>query len=376
MCYKAGPRCPSVALLAIEKAEHKWDVASNVTERNDAMQEIMEAKHQYDLTVKGQKDIEALIVIARNHGDKSEITRLNERLNNACKERKELLEKSGNKDTNTDPKHTYAIPTSKDNPSVRTARLIEMVKIERDNLSTSQGWKSHMDTIAKFPNVSFENQILINAQNPNATSLNTYEDWPKNGRIVNHNSKAIWLVTPTVTNVRETHQGTGETRIVQKITGYRSVGTFDTADTVGEKGKTSSNPPSVLEHSQHLETKLQSYGYTVEKVDKKAISNNFSLTDIKKKVIYLSNDNDDNENTAGLIREISHIGLGHDKSKPTNEKEAQKRNIEALSLEYSLRKHAGIKGEPDFGFIDKWGKDNKTIVSAERISKAARFLAK
>lgn len=372
MCYKAGPRCPSVALLAIEKAENKWNHASSITERNDAMQEIMEAKHQYDLTVKGQKDIESLIQTAKLQNDVKEVTRLNTRLDNARKERKELLEKSGIKDSNKDPKHSYSIPTSKENPSVRTARLLEMVKAETNNLKTSEGWEAHLTTISKFPQVSFENQILLEAQNPDSSNINTYEDWNKHGRAVNHNSQAIWLLTPTVTKTQEVNRETGETRITEKIIGHRSVGTFDIGDTVGKKQPTVK--PEYDSYNTHLRAKLKVYGYEVKVAQPENIDGRKALTDIKNKTVYVSSLNTPEENSASLISQVSHIGLGHDKSKTTNQREVSKRLIESQSLEYSLRKNIGLENKTDFSHIEEWAKYNDIAGSAERVSKASRFL--
>lgn len=372
MCYKAGPRCPSVALLAIQKAEHKWENAKNVSERNDAMGEIMEAKHQYDLTIQGQKQIEATIETAKLQGEEAEVIRLQDRLESARNERKALLEKQGIKDTKKDAKHSYEIPTSKEKPSERTTRLLDMINVETASLATSEGWKGHLDTATNFPDLPFNNQILIHAQDPEATALNTYEDWKNEGRAVRRNSQGVYLLTPTVINEKQKDPRTGQLKTVSKITGFRSIATFDVTSTVGKKAE--AQPVDLAAYNGHLSDKLGNYGYSVEEVDPRKMKGQASFTSISHKKVYLAKGLPENEQTEALSRELGHIGLGHDKNPAKNEKEQASRNVEAQSLSYILTKKAGLEPSGNFEGIDAWSKNSSPKYYAERVSKAARYL--
>lgn len=372
MCYKAGPRCPSVALLAIQKAEHKWENAKSISDRNTAMGEIMEAKHQYDLTIQGQKQIEATIETAKLQGEKAEVERLQVRLEAARNERQELLSKQGIKETKKDAKHSYEIPTSKEKPSERTTRLLDMITVETGSLSTAEGWKGHLDTAANFPTLPFNNQILIKAQDPEATSLNTYEDWSKTGRAVRRNSQGVYLLTPTVVNKKEKDPKTGQLKTVNKITGFRSIATFDIKSTVGKKPE---NPPvDLAAYNGHLSDKLNAYGYTVEEVDPRKMKGRHSFTSIENKKVYLSKGLKEEEQTMAVTREISHIGLGHDKAPARSAKEETGRKVEAQSLAYILNKKAGLEETNTFSGIDEWAKTSSPKYYAERVSKAAKYL--
>lgn len=372
MCYKAGPRCPSVALLAIEKAEHKWEAAQNVSERNTAMEEIMEAKHQYDLTIKGQKQIEANIETAKLQGETEEVARLQDRLESARNERKALLEKQGIKETKRDAKHTYEIPTSKEKPSERTTRLLDMINVETATLSTSEGWKSHLDTAVNFPSLAFNNQVLIHAQDPEATALNTYEDWKNEGRAVRRNSQGVYLLTPTIIKEKKKDPNTGQMQTVSKITGFRSVATFDVRSTVGKKSDL--EPVDLNAYNGHLSDKLGKYGYTVEEVDPRTINGRKSLTSIEKKKVYLSKGLSAEDQTYALAGEMGHIGMGHDKTPAKNANDAISRKVEAQSLAYIITRKAGLDNQEGFEIIDTWSKKNPAKDYAQRVSKAAKFL--
>lgn len=372
MCYKAGPRCPSVALLAIEKAEHKWENAKSVSDRNSAMGEIMEAKHQYDLTIQGQKQIEATIETAKLQGEEAEVLRLQDRLENVRNERKALLEKQGIKDTKKDAKHSYEIPTSKEKPSERTTRLLDMINVETASLSTSEGWKGHLDTASNFPTLAFNNQILIKAQDPEATSLNTYEDWAKSGRAVRRNSQGVYLLTPTVINEKQKDPQSGQLKTVSKITGFRSIATFDVKSTVGKKPEA----PAVdlAAYNGHLSDKLGNYGYAVEEVDARKMKGRASFTSIEQKKVYLSKGLSESAQTEALAGELGHIGLGHDKSPAKNKNDINGRMVEAQALSYILTKKAGLDTNDDFGYVDDWAKKSSPKYYAERVSKAAKYL--
>ena len=372
MCYKAGPRCPSVALLAIQKAESKWQNAQNVSERNDAMGEIMEAKHQYDLTIQGQKQIESTIETAKLQGDTEEASRLQDRLSQVRAERQALLAKQGIKETKRDAKHSYEIPTAKEKPSERTKRLLDMVKVETASLSTSEGWQGHLDTAVNFPHLAFNNQILVHAQDPEATSLNTYEDWAKSGRAVRRNMQGVYLLTPTVATKKETNPATGQTRPVERITGFRSIATFDVQSTVGKKPEP--QPVDLNVYNGHLTDKIEKYGYTVEEVDPRRLNGEYATTSIAEKKVYVGKGLSPDKQTLGLIGQVAHIGLGHDKNPASNRNAVLTQNVESHGLAYVLTKKAGLEPVTNFQGFEEWSAKNNAAEYAQRVSKAAKFL--
>lgn len=372
MCYPSpGPRCPSAALLTLEKAEHKWNTATTVTERNNAMTEIMDAKKQYDMTIQGQKQIESLIEAAKLSGETDEANRLSNRLEQARHARQQALEAIGVKD-GKEAKHQYAIPTSKEKPNERTNRLLEMAKLQTNTLQTAEGWKKHLDFTAKFSNLSFNNQILLNAQNPDATNIHTYDDWRRAGRVVQKAQESAYLLSPTITTVKKKNETTGRTEAVERITGFRSIAVFDEKQTTG---KDLPAPPKVdlPQYNAHLAGKLNEYGYTVEHIVPKDNTKN-SVTSLDAKKVYLRKGMKPHEQTEALAKELSHIALGHGKTPPKDKDDLRGRNFEAASLSYVLKKNAGIDDTTDFSPMEKW-QDKKTVKDyGQRVSKAAKYL--
>lgn len=372
MCYPSpGPRCPSAALLILEKAEQKWNASTTVSERNKAMGEIMDAKHQYDMTIQGQKRIEELIEVAKLSGETGEAEHLSTRLQKLRAERASALAAIGVKD-GKEASHQYPVPTSKEKPNERTMRLLEIVKIQTNTLHTAEGWKKHLDTTAKFSKLSFNNQILLNAQTPDATNIHTYEDWRRAGRVVQKKEESAYLLTPTVTNMKTRNPKTGNLETTERITGFRSIAVFDEKQTTGKDVQPVAKP-DLKEYNQHLSEKLKGYGYTVEHVTPKDKTKN-SLTSVEARKVYLRKGMNDKEQTEALAQELSHIALAHDKKTPKDKEEMRGRNFEAASLSYVLKKNAGIDDYTDFSPMENW--QNKSVIKdyGQRVSKAAKYL--
>ena len=65
------------------------------------------------------------------------------------------------------------------------------------NVFNSEDSKNHLKVMAKFHNYSFNNQILIYLQNPNATFLKTYKGWQNDfDRQVKKGEKGITILAP------------------------------------------------------------------------------------------------------------------------------------------------------------------------------------
>ena len=65
------------------------------------------------------------------------------------------------------------------------------------NIFNSQDYKNHLKVMSKFHNYSFNNQILIYLQNPNATFLKGYKGWQNEfDRQVKKGEKGITILAP------------------------------------------------------------------------------------------------------------------------------------------------------------------------------------
>ena len=60
----------------------------------------------------------------------------------------------------------------------------------------SEQFQNLLDTMAKFPHYSVNNNILIMMQKPDATLVQSYTGWKKMGRFVKKGEKGIRILAP------------------------------------------------------------------------------------------------------------------------------------------------------------------------------------
>ena len=83
---------------------------------------------------------------------------------------------------------------SKNNKLDETIKMLEQGIL---NVFNSDNYKNHLKVMSKFHNYSFNNQMLIYLQNPNATFLKTYKGWQNDfDRQVKKGEKSITILAP------------------------------------------------------------------------------------------------------------------------------------------------------------------------------------
>lgn len=114
----------------------------------------------------------------------------------------------------------------------RTAELAALKKTFDEKVTTlrnSDQWKNMLTTMAHFHRYSFQNMLLIWAQNPEATHCTGYATWKKLGYQVRKSEKGIRILAP-YTYTRTDANGeplTDENGQDVKGVGFRPVSTFD-----------------------------------------------------------------------------------------------------------------------------------------------------
>lgn len=73
-------------------------------------------------------------------------------------------------------------------------RLTEAVT----SIVTGDDWKRMLATAAKFHNYSFNNQLLIFLQRPDATHVAGFNRWKALGRMVRKGEKGIQILAPVI----------------------------------------------------------------------------------------------------------------------------------------------------------------------------------
>src|SRR5438552_5821715 len=87
----------------------------------------------------------------------------------------------------------------------------------------------YLATMARFPQYSFGNVMLIASQRPDATRVAGFHAWRKLGRFVRKGEKGIAILAPIVGR-KEAHAADGDSKTV---VGFRAAYVFDVAQTDG-----------------------------------------------------------------------------------------------------------------------------------------------
>jgi antirestriction protein ArdC len=109
-------------------------------------------------------------------------------------------------------------------------RLLDTLSEGIEALTTSDRWRAHLEVQGRFHRYSFNNALLIGAQDPAATRVAGFATWRRLGRSVAKGERAIWILAPMIG--RRTRDADGEER--RPVYGFRPVAVFDVAQTEGD----------------------------------------------------------------------------------------------------------------------------------------------
>ena len=108
-------------------------------------------------------------------------------------------------------------------------RLVQAV----ESIVTGDDWARMLKVASKFHRYSFNNQLLIFLQRPDATHVAGFRRWLELKRCVRKGEKGIAILAPCryKTKVEDEH---GDEQVLQSIRGFRVVHVFDVSQTDGE----------------------------------------------------------------------------------------------------------------------------------------------
>jgi hypothetical protein len=135
-------------------------------------------------------------------------------------------------------------------------------------LTTSAQWETWLRAQSRFHHYSFNNVILIQIQDPDATRVAGFHTWKALGRSVRKGEKAIWILAPMTRKVAaEDAEQADETKPGARVlSGFKPVPVFDIHQTDGEplpevSSRLQGDEPGVY---TQLIAVARSIGYTVE----------------------------------------------------------------------------------------------------------------
>lgn len=249
--------------------------------------------------------------------------------------------------------------------------LLQKAETQLEEMSDSESFKKYLNTLAKFPNYSVNNVLLIQAQNPQVTLVSGYKDWQKKfNRHVNKGAKALYITAPIIKPLNEEEKKKYNTTEDKAIVAYRYVPVFDIANTTGEPVLTAhdfiTNEYTTEQTEIFCTSKLNKVAEHIEKEYGISISFKPLDKDIggyyrpKDHTIALNSLNSKTEQLKTLFHEFAHSQLHNTKAlKELDEpltrahKEAQAESVAYLSMQTMGIDTSGYS----VGYISTWAQD-------------------
>jgi len=234
-----------------------------------------------------------------------------------------------------------------------TKELLKDLDKRIEKVQNSKQFKKILESFSKFHNYSYQNNILIHMQKPNATFVAGYKQWEdKFNRHVKKGENGIAILAPYTYKKKETKIKTveidgefveKEVEETVKKTYFKTVYVFDVSQTKGEQLPTIDT--SLENKKSDLLKLLKKFSYTEEiKVKTKTLSGTLKGYSDGGKIV-LNNNTNNTEKASILVHELAHELLHNKKDRRNLNKEVKE--MEAESVSFIVMNHFGIKTKSD-----------------------------
>lgn len=282
----------------------------------------------------------------------------------------------------------------------RKAELKDITeKLEKgvQDVFSSEQYQKLLDTMAKLPHYSLNNNILIMLQKPDATLCQSYTGWKKMNRFVKKGEKGIRILAPAPYKLEKEQDKVDEhgkvvldkdgeavkEKVEINLTAFKPVSTFDLSQTEGE-------PLPTIGVSE-LTGSVEGYQILFEAI--KAVSPvPIGFEDIKtgakgyfhteENRIAIKEGMSEVQTVKTTIHEMTHAKLHNKEAQADSKQSKNSKEIEAESVAYTVCKHYGIETGEDysFGYVATWSKGKELPELKESLNKiretAAEIIAK
>ena len=241
---------------------------------------------------------------------------------------------------------------------------LQELAAETDAVRKTAGFQQYLDTMAKFWQYSYHNQLLIHFALPSATRVAGFKTWSSLGRRIKKGSKAIKILAP-VTRIEK-----NDDKEKEVIVNFSPVNVFDLSQTEGQE-----LPDLEIrlkgDDQQKLLDSLMGF------CEAKSIKLNFKELGVNGLYGYsqggqivVSSQDSVNTKVNTLVHEIAHELLhqqGEGKSLSKQQKE-----IQAEGTAYVVCKHFGLETK-SFTYLALYEADSQQILeNLEAIAKASK----
>lgn len=247
------------------------------------------------------------------------------------------------------------------------------------NLFESENYRNYLDVMSKFYNYSFNNNMLIAMQRPDATRIASYTAWKEEfKRNVKKGEKGINIIAPVVRKEKvekqkydpekkkyvydENGNPVMETKERTKTT-FKVVKVFDVSQTEGKP------LPEIVRKLEGAVDNINEVLSVLGEVSPVPIrvgrvnGNANGYYSGKDKEIVIRDDLSDIQSIKTCVHEIAHAML-HDKDILDKARlplpDARTREVQAESVAYAVCRHFGIdSSDYSFGYIASWSRDKE-----------------
>lgn len=234
----------------------------------------------------------------------------------------------------------------------------------------SEQFQNLLDTMAKFPHYSVNNNILIMMQKPDATLVQSYTGWKKMGRFVKKGEKGIRILAPAPFKLEKEQEKLDEAgkvildkdgeavkeKVEINLTAFKPVSTFDISQTEGEP------LPSI--GVDELTGSVEGYQTLFEAI-KSASPVPIGFEDIKSGAkgyfhvednrIAINNGMSEIQTVKTAIHEMAHAKLHNVEAQKDNKQSKNSKEVEAESVAYTVCQHYGIDtSDYSFAYVATW----------------------
>jgi DNA primase len=242
-------------------------------------------------------------------------------------------------------------------------------------LASTEDWTAWLSFAGRFRRYSFNNQILIMVQCPEATHVAGYRAWQAMGRQVRKGEKAISILAPITRKIAEDD----ETRPVEQrgrtiVVGFRGASVFDISQTEGEPVPAAPSHGAELLDGEapeglwdSLAALITAKGFRVERcATANEIHGANGVTDFGAFTVTVRSDVSDAQAVKTLAHEAAHVLLHNPQGGSWDCREVGE--VEAESVAFIVCGHHGMDSSGyTFGYVAGWaGRDSEAVAKTAR----------
>ena len=272
--------------------------------------------------------------------------------------------------------------------SDRARELLAEIEQQVGAMASEDDWRAYLDTAARFPTYSANNQLLIALSRPDASRVAGYGKWREMGRHVRRGEKGIPILAPVTRRVPVAHEesdtddGATDARQPQRrLVGFRVAHVFDVAQTDGDP--LPAHPPvELLEGGApdalraSLEEQVRDAGFTLSYVKPDRLAESGcpganGVTRYDTREVWVRGDVEPAQRAKTLAHELAHVQLhGPDTQRPPR----SVIEVEAESVAYVVCRQAGLDPSGySIGYVTSWSGGDPAVVRsvADRVSRTS-----